>query len=1203
MSTPPRYSLLTSLGKGGMGEVFLADDTQLGRKVAIKFLTEALEADPKARERLHREARSAAALDHPFICKIHEIAEIDGRTGIVMEHVPGETLQALLRRSPPPAARALEIAGEIAEALEAAHQRRVVHRDLKPSNVMLTEQGHVKVMDFGLAKTIPAAEGVADQAETIGPITDSGVRVGTPGYMSPEQLLGAEADARSDIFAFGVLLYELLAGLHPFTRSSPSTTMAAVLRETAVPLGQYVKQVSTATQVTIDRLLAKDSAERYQSFTDVRVDLRRLLDETSTFTPAPVSESAATPAVARTPYVGRHSEQAELARLLDEAIAGRGGLVFVGGEPGVGKTRIAEELLKQARQRGCLAQTGHCYEMEGTPPFIPWVEMVERSARIVPKAALREALGDAAAEVARLVPELRQLFPDLPPPVELPPDQQRRYLFNNFLAFLDRAARVSPHAVLIDDLHWADESTLQLLQHIAPHLDQMPMLVVGTYRDVDLEAERPFARTLETLTRQRLAQKIALKRLDQARVGELLAAMAGQPAPEPLVEAVFRETEGNPFFVEEVYQHLAEEGKLFDDEGGWRADLRVEELDVPEGIKLVIGRRIQRLSKDSRQLLTMAAVVGRSFDLPLLTALGDDEDAVLTALEDAEAAQLLRTVSAGRVLRWEFAHGLIRQTLEGALSLPRRQRAHLRVAEAMEQVYGDRVERHAADLAHHLYQAGAAADPQKTVRFLTLAGDKAADAGAFDEAELLYDDALSAEDERDQRCRAELHAKRGRALRSLDRGDEAEGSLRAALEAYEALNDRAAVADVIEDLVWALGMQGRLGEAQEVASTALRRLPEADATRCRLLTLSAMMGSAAGDGQAVSLLADAQALADTLGDRTLVDWVRNQTATLRYVWMQVRDGSESGQHAVSALRSEGNLWRLADYLWVTAGCLWMHGRSTEAAALVDELGPLAERLGNTFATWAYDLHGALVDLSSTGDLAAAERRMTAALERAQAANFMNVGSNHRQVAMVRFFRGERDAAEASARLAADKEQGGTASVKGTGLAQLAVIQASAGDPTVVEALPVDALFPRAGQLNTIGSWDLLSAYLQGMTQLGRRAELSDLYPLTLEALETGVVMARDLTMWEAVAGMAAAGGDQWDAADTHFQTALRQAEEIPNKIGQPEVRRAYARMLIDRDAPGDKDKARTLLDEAIELYSALGMPKHLDLAKELQARV
>ena len=354
-------------------------------------------------------------------------------------------LQAVLRRARPSATRALEIAGEIAEALEEAHRRRVIHRDLKPSNVMVTDQGHVKVMDFGLAKEVPSDSNPLEQAETIGPITESGTRVGTPGYMAPEQLLGGEADARSDIFAFGILLYELLAGVHPFTRSSQSETMSAIVREAPPPIGQYARELSDSAGIALDRLLAKEPHRRYQTFQDVRVDLRQLTQETSGHTPVPRAAEATEPSGAtRTPYVGREAERAEARRLLDQAVAGRGGLVLVGGEPGVGKTRMAEEVLLEARQRGCLAITGHCYEMEGTPPFIPFVEMVERSARIVPRAVFREALGDAAAEVARLVPELRQLFPDLPAPVELPPEQQRRYLFNNFLGFIDRAARVDP---------------------------------------------------------------------------------------------------------------------------------------------------------------------------------------------------------------------------------------------------------------------------------------------------------------------------------------------------------------------------------------------------------------------------------------------------------------------------------------------------------------------------------------------------------------------------------------------------------------------------------------------------------------------------------------------------------------------------------------------------------------------------------------
>jgi len=347
--------------------------------------------------------------------------------------------------------------------------------------------------------------------------------------------------------------------VHPFTRSSTSGTISAIVHETAAPLAQYAKDAPAAAGTMLDRLLAKNPRERYQSFREVRTDLDQLA-ERSGLTPMVPGTESAPPGARRTPYVGRESERAELRRLMEGAIAGQGALVLLGGEPGVGKTRLAEEVLAEARQRGCLALTGRCYEMEGTPPFIPWVEVVEHSARITPRVAFRDVLGDAAPEVAKLVPELRRLFPDIPQPIELPPAQQRRYLFNSFLEFVERGARITPHVMLIDDLHWADESTLLLLQHVADHVAQMPMLIVGTYRDVDLDVQRPFAKTLEMLTRQRLAQKVALRRLPETSVSKMLQALSGQSPPAPLVTAVFAETEGNPFFVEEVFHTCRKKG-------------------------------------------------------------------------------------------------------------------------------------------------------------------------------------------------------------------------------------------------------------------------------------------------------------------------------------------------------------------------------------------------------------------------------------------------------------------------------------------------------------------------------------------------------------------------------------------------------------------------------------------------------------------
>ena len=478
--------------------------------------------------------------------------------------------------------------------------------------------------------------------------------------------------------------------------------------------------------------------------------------------------------VERTPFVGRESERADLRRLLDQAIRGQGALVMIGGEPGVGKTRLAEELLLEAGQRGILAWTGHCYEMEGAPPYVPFVEILETAARVIPAAALRDALGDSAPEVARLMPGLRRLFPDIPPPLELPPEQERRYLFNSFQEFLERVARVQAILLVLEDLHWADDATLLLLQHITQRLHEMPVLIVGTYRDVELDVGRPLARVLEELLRQRLAHRVALRRLPETGVAAMLEVLSGQAPPVPLVQTVYGETEGNPFFVEEVFQHLTEEGRLFDEEGRWRSGLRVSELNVPEGVRLVIGRRLERVCEDCRRVLTIAAVIGRGFSFELLEALGDvSADALLDAVDEAERAHLITSTADGPEARFTFAHELIRQTLVSGLSLPRRQRRHLRVAEAMERLYARTLEEHAAELAHHFYQAGSAADAEKTVRYLALAGDQAMEAAAFEDALRHYDDALSLQPADDQRGRADLLYKRGLALHSLGRWEEA----------------------------------------------------------------------------------------------------------------------------------------------------------------------------------------------------------------------------------------------------------------------------------------------------------------------------------------------------------------------------------------------------------------------------------------------
>ncbi len=273
--TISHYKITEKLGGGGMGVVYKAEDTRLGRNVALKFLPEEMQQDSSARKRFLREAKSAAALDHPYICKIYEVGEEEGQSFISMEYIQGETLSQKLTEGPLPLKNVLQTAVEVAEALEAAHKHDIVHRDLKPSNIMLTSDGHVKVMDFGLAKRVTPAEGQEQEITTA--LTREGSTLGTIPYMSPEQLKGKSVDARSDIFSFGVVLYEMLAGVHPFKKGGRMETAKAVLSDTAPPLTRYTEDIPLLLQHTIKKMLAKEPDKRYQ----LVHDLRTYLDELS----------------------------------------------------------------------------------------------------------------------------------------------------------------------------------------------------------------------------------------------------------------------------------------------------------------------------------------------------------------------------------------------------------------------------------------------------------------------------------------------------------------------------------------------------------------------------------------------------------------------------------------------------------------------------------------------------------------------------------------------------------------------------------------------------------------------------------------------------------------------------------------------------------------------------------------------------------
>lgn len=460
-------------------------------------------------------------------------------------------------------------------------------------------------------------------------------------------------------------------------------------------------------------------------------------------------ESGAAPRAAA--FVGRGETLARMEQALGDAAAGRGRILLLVGEPGIGKTRTAEELAAAGRRSGALVAGARCHEGEGAPAYWPWVQVLRACLRSAEGEKLRRDLGAGIDDLALLVPESAGSNAIRPP--ELPPEEARFRLFDAVATFLRRFSESRPLVLSLDDLHWADNPSLLLLAHLAREMRESRLLVLGTYRDVELRRQHPLVRVLGELAREPLCERLPLRGLGEDDVARLIELRAGAPAAPALVAAVHEMTEGNPFFISEILGLLESERRL-------RASSSERwQIILPQSVREAIGRRLDGLTPTCNRLLAVASVIGRDFDLACveralrkLPPAGEPQadaaalpPALLEAFEEAVTARLLGVESAA-LGRYAFSHALVRQTIYEELPIPQRLRLHRAVADAIEELHAADLEPHLPQLAHHLFQAAALGGAEKAVAITLRAARTAYAQLAYEEAAAHYERALQLRD-------------------------------------------------------------------------------------------------------------------------------------------------------------------------------------------------------------------------------------------------------------------------------------------------------------------------------------------------------------------------------------------------------------------------------------------------------------------------
>ena len=896
--------------------------------------------------------------------------------------------------------------------------------------------------------------------------------------------------------------------------------------------------------------------------------------------------------------VGFQGRTGELERLEDAYKAAAGGdgrrVVLISGEPGIGKTSLASALASDVLDQGAIVLYGRCDEDLGIP-YQPWVEALDHLVRNAPQALLDNHVQTRMGELARLVPQLADRT-GVAVSGTVADESERYLLFGAVVDLLGRCSEVAPTLLVLDDLHWADGPTIQLLRHVIGSDTRLRLCVVGTYRDSELGAGHPLAGALAVLHREAGVERFGLTGLGDDELLALLESYAGHEILEDgvfLRDALLEETGGNPFFVGEIVRHLVETGAIAQSESGrWEANIDLVVSGLPVSVREVIGHRVGRLGRSAAQWLTMAAVVGRDFDVDLLAnVVHIDQEDLAVALEAAVQAGIL--VEGETPERFSFAHALFEHSLYRDLSSLRRARAHRAVAEAIEDQCGEEFTARVGELAYHWAHATQPQELHKAIDYARLAGDRALHQLAPDEAARWYADALQMlerHDQADDRKRAALLVGLGSAQRQVGDPNHRDVLLEAARLAERAGDTETLVRAAMANN---RGFHSSTGsgdeERVEVLRTALDRLGEVDTPeRARLLaTLSVETLHFLQFDERLELAQAAVACARRVGDpTTLADvLVRSyeaismpETLELRLKWAD--EACDLVAHEQHFLR-----WLIHGVRTIVALEAADFTKMRESLLIFDEE---SARIGQPLCQWVNGIYKSWQHLL-LGNLAEAERFADEALnfgiESGQPDAVFLYGA---QIFDIRFGQARLGEMLPLVELQANDLPGPTVF-----WALQCLAAGESGDYEKTRQLLDRDLssdfqvYKGATWLTAHVAWAIAAArcgHIEAAQPLYRRLVTWHHHIATISITVALGCVARTL-------GLLADLLEDFDASEDWFKEAIAIDQSLESPIHIAWTRAAWANMLVRRDRPGDRANARALAREALDQAHHYGMPR------------